>query len=66
MPEELNSMGRLRGTSTCRPSICGFEPGPACYGLGGEELITDAAVVLGYIDPEHFLGGRMKLDKESG
>ena len=38
-------------------------PGPACYGRGGAEpTVTDAAVVLGYIDPAHFLGGRMPLD----
>jgi N-methylhydantoinase A len=38
-------------------------PGPACYGRGGTEAtVTDAAVVLGYIDPNFFLGGRMALD----
>ena len=48
------------------PQSAGSEPGPACYGLGGKEpTVTDAAVVLGYIDPEHFLGGRMKLDKKA-
>ncbi|MDZ4325578.1 MAG: hydantoinase/oxoprolinase family protein, partial [Pseudomonas sp.] len=37
-------------------------PGPACYGRGGElPTVTDADVVLGYINPETFLGGRMKL-----
>ena len=45
------------------PQSAGSKPGPACYGLGGDEpTVTDAAVVLGYIDPEFFLGGRMKLD----
>ena len=45
------------------PRSAGADPGPACYGLGGEEpTITDAHVVLGRLDPERFLGGRMKLD----
>src|ERR1700722_7153961 len=39
------------------------DPGPACYGLGGTRpTVTDAALVLGYIDPEQFLGGKMALD----
>jgi len=46
------------------PRSAGSVPGPACYGRGGTEAtVTDSAVVLGYIDPAHFLGGRMKLDK---
>jgi len=45
------------------PESAGADPGPACYGNGGTEpTVTDAAVVLGYLDPEGFLGGRMKLD----
>ena len=45
------------------PHSAGSEPGPACYGRGGTQpTVTDAAVVLGYIDPAHFLGGRMRLD----
>ena len=45
------------------PQSAGAEPGPACYGKGGvEPTVTDAAAVLGYIDPEYFLGGRMALD----
>ena len=48
------------------PHSAGSEPGPACYGRGGDEpTVTDAAVVLGYIDPEFFLGGRMQLDGEA-
>ncbi len=40
-------------------------PGPACYGRGGEApTVTDADVVLGYIDPEYFLGGRVRLDRD--
>ncbi len=46
------------------PQSAGSEPGPACYGRGGEfPTVTDAAVVLGYFDPAHFLGGRMTLDE---
>jgi len=47
------------------PESSGADPGPASYGLGGEEpTVTDAALVLGYLDPDYFLGGEMKLDKE--
>lgn len=45
------------------PQSAGSEPGPACYGRGGENPTTsDAACVLGYFDPDYFLGGRMTLD----
>jgi N-methylhydantoinase A len=45
------------------PRSAGADPGPACYGLGGTEpTVTDASVVLGYLDPDHFAGGRMQLD----
>jgi N-methylhydantoinase B len=45
------------------PRSAGAMPGPACYAQGGTEpTVTDAALVLGYIDPEHFLNGRMPLD----
>jgi len=45
------------------PESAGAEPGPACYGLGGTEpTVTDADLVLGYLDPDYFLGGRIKLD----
>ncbi len=48
------------------PSSAGAEPGPACYGRGGKNpTITDANVVLGHLDPDGFLGGGMKLDKEA-
>ena len=41
------------------PHSAGSEPGPACYGLGGREpTVTDASVVLGYLDPKHFASGR--------
>jgi N-methylhydantoinase A len=45
------------------PQSAGAMPGPACYGRSGDQpTVTDAAVVLGYIDPGYFLGGRMTLD----
>ena len=45
------------------PDSAGSEPGPACYGRGGSEAtVTDANVVLGYIDPAYFNGGAMPLD----
>ncbi len=48
------------------PQSAGAQPGPACYDQGGTEpTVTDAAVVLGYIDPDFFLGGRMKLNVEA-
>jgi len=44
------------------PRSAGAVPGPACYGQGGEEAtVTDANLVLGYLDPGYFLGGGMKL-----
>lgn len=45
------------------PRSAGADPGPICYGLGGKEpTVTDAALVLGYLDPQRFLGGEMPLD----
>lgn len=45
------------------PHSAGAAPGPACYGLGGQEpTVTDANVVLGRISPDNFLGGAMRLD----
>lgn len=47
------------------PRSAGARPGPACYGEGGfDPTVTDADVVLGIINPNNFLGGRKKLDKE--
>jgi N-methylhydantoinase A len=47
------------------PQSAGADPGPACYGKGGEEpTVTDANVVLGRIDPGSFMGGRQPLDPE--
>jgi len=45
------------------PESAGADPGPACYGRGGDRpTVTDALLLLGYIDPHRFLGGRMPLD----
>ena len=45
------------------PQSAGAKPGPACYGLGGgEPTCTDADLLLGYLDPDYFAGGKMKLD----
>ena len=46
------------------PDSAGSDPGPACYGQGGTDAcVTDADVVLGILDPQHFLGGDMPLDR---
>ena len=48
------------------PQSAGAEPGPACYGKGGAKpTVTDANLVLGYLDPDNFLGGEMELDVEA-
>ncbi len=48
------------------PQSAGAVPGPACYGTGGTEpTLTDASVVLGYLDPDYFVGGDLKLDGEA-
>ena len=48
------------------PRSAGSAPGPACYGKGGQEpTVTDANLVLGCLDPDHFLGGSMKLDSDA-
>lgn len=51
------------GLPAVGPKSAGSEPGPACYARGGcEPTVTDADAVLGYLDPEYFLGGRLRLD----
>lgn len=46
------------------PESAGANPGPACYGMGGSEPTgTDAAVALGWIDPDYFVGGEIRLDR---
>ncbi|MBI2864602.1 MAG: hydantoinase/oxoprolinase family protein [Chloroflexi bacterium] len=48
------------------PTSAAADPGPACYGLGGTEpTVTDATLLLGYLDDEYFLGGEMKLDRDA-
>ncbi|RUY02243.1 hydantoinase/oxoprolinase family protein, partial [Mesorhizobium sp. M2A.F.Ca.ET.040.01.1.1] len=48
------------------PQSAGAVPGPVCYGTGGvSPTVTDAALTLGYIDPNFFLGGRIKLDADA-
>ena len=48
------------------PDSAGADPGPACYGLGGDQpTVTDADLVLGYLNPDFFLGGRMTLDRSA-
>jgi N-methylhydantoinase A/oxoprolinase/acetone carboxylase beta subunit len=55
----LDGAGGLR----VGPHSAGSEPGPACYGRGGEEAtVTDASVVLGWLDPAYFAGGSVALD----
>ena len=51
---------QLSGALQVGPESAGADPGPACYGQGGEEpTVTDANVVLGWVDPDKFLGGDM-------
>ncbi|WP_214104799.1 hydantoinase/oxoprolinase family protein [Acrocarpospora catenulata] len=55
----LDDLGLLK----VGPHSAGSRPGPAAYGLGGDlPTVTDADTVLGYLDPDYFLGGRMPLD----
>ncbi|MGW4519715.1 hydantoinase/oxoprolinase family protein [Amycolatopsis sp. NPDC004378] len=54
------------GLLTVGPDSAGSEPGPVCYGRGGTEpTVTDADLVLGYLDPGYFLGGGMDLDADA-
>jgi len=58
----VNALGLLK----VGPDSAGAEPGPACYGRGGKEAtVTDGDLVLGYLDPDYFLGGTMRLDEEA-
>lgn len=59
------SIARIDRTGLLKvgPESAGAMPGPACYGLGGERpTVTDADLVLGYVDPDFFLGGDMQLN----
>ena len=58
----VDALRRLR----VGPESAGARPGPAAYSLGGTEpTVTDADLVLGYLDPDFFLGGQMRLDREA-
>ena len=53
------------GTLQVGPESSGADPGPICYGRGGTDpCVTDADLLLGYLDENYFLGGEMKLDKD--
>src|SRR5687768_14757556 len=57
----VNELGLLN----IGPASAGADPGPACYGQGGTEpTVTDADLVLGYLNPDNFLGGEMKLRRD--
>ena len=59
---KISNMGLLQ----VGPESAGADPGPVCYGKGGANpTVTDADLVLGYLDPEYFLGGSMALDKSA-
>jgi len=58
----ISKMGLLQ----VGPESAGADPGPVCYGRGGQNpTVTDADLVLGYLDPDYFLGGTMPLDKSA-
>ena len=55
-----------QGVLKVGPESAGADPGPVCYGRGGTRpTITDCYLLAGFIHPEHFLGGRMRLDREA-
>jgi N-methylhydantoinase A len=57
----LDAMGLLK----VGPDSASSEPGPVCYGLGGEDpTVTDADLLLGYLSPDYFLGGEMALNTD--
>jgi len=61
----IAKVGRM-GTLQVGPESSGADPGPICYGIGGTDpCVTDADLLLGYLDENYFLGGKMKLDKEA-
>lgn len=62
------SIARVDAAGVLRvgPISAGSEPGPACYSRGGQSFtVTDANLLLGRLDPAHFLGGRMTLDRSA-
>ncbi len=59
---KMSKMGLLQ----VGPESAGADPGPACYAQGGEDpTVTDADLLLGFLDPDYFLGGAMPLDKKA-
>ena len=61
------SIARIAGTGLLKvgPDSAGADPGPACYSRGGSHpTVTDADLLLGYLDPTYFLGGEMRLDEK--
>lgn len=55
-----------KGLLKVGPQGAGAKPGPVCYGLGGTEpTVSDADLILGYLNENYFLGGRMRLDKQA-
>ena len=60
----LVRIDEITRTMRVGPESAGAVPGPVCYGKGGTvATVTDADVVLGYINPDNFAGGRIRLDK---
>ena len=62
------SIARVDGGGLLKvgPESAGADPGPACYGRGGRDAtVTDASVVLGFLDPDNFLGGAARLDRDA-
>lgn len=62
------SIARVDGLGLLKvgPDSAGSQPGPVCYGQGGTEpTVTDADLVLGYLSPDYFLGGKMRLDRDA-
>ena len=55
-----------RGLLRVGPGSAGADPGPVCYGRGGTRpTVTDADLLVGYLDPERFWGGRLRLDESA-
>jgi len=62
----LAHVDEASGTLSVGPESAGADPGPVCYGKGGTvATVTDADVVLGTVNPDNFLGGRMRLDRDA-
>jgi len=60
----ISTVDPVTGQLRVGPKSAGAAPGPVCYGAGGQHpTVTDADLILGFLDPDYFLGGRMKLNK---